>query len=70
MKQSLLTVEEKELLARAARLMEELIETIEVADDEQLVKDIEVALEEVREGRTRALDDLAKELNLETEVQA
>jgi len=70
MKQSLLTVEEKELLARAARLMEELIETIEVADDEQLVKDIEVALKEVREGRTRALDDLVKELNLETEVQA
>jgi len=70
MKQSLLTVEEKELLARAARLMEELIETIEIADDEQLVKDIEVALKEVREGRTRALDDLVKELNLETEVQA
>jgi len=70
MKQSLLTVEEKELLARAARLMKELIETIEVADDRQLVKDIEAALEEVREGRTRALDDLAKELNLETEVQA
>jgi len=70
MKQSLLTVEEKELLARAARLMEELIETIEIADDEQLVKDIEDALKEVREGRTRALDDLVKELNLETEVQA
>jgi len=70
MKQSLLTAEEKQLLARAARLMEELIETIEVADDEQLVKDIEVALKEVREGRTRALDDLVKELNLETEVQA
>jgi len=70
MKQPLLTVEEKELLARTARLMKELIETIEVADDEQLVKDIEVALKEVREGRTRALDDLAKELNLETEVQA
>jgi len=34
------------------------------------VKDIEVALKEVREGRTRALDDLVKELNLETEVQA
>ena len=70
MKQPLLTVEEKELLARTARLMKELIETIEVADDEQLVKDIEVALKEVREGRTRALDDLVKELNLETEVQA
>lgn len=70
MKQSLLTVEEKELLAKAARLMEELIETVEVAEDEELVQDIEAALREVREARTSSLSDLVKELNLESEVQA
>jgi len=70
MKQSLLTVEEKELLTKAARLMEELIETVEVAEDEELVQDIEVALKELREGRTRPLKDLVKELSLESGIQA
>jgi uncharacterized protein YyaL (SSP411 family) len=70
MKQSLLTVKEKELLSKAARLMEELIETIEVAEDKELVEDVETALKEVREGRTRPLSDLVKELKLESEIQA
>jgi hypothetical protein len=70
MKRSLLTVEEKELLSKAAGLMEELIETVEVADDKELVQDIEAALREAKEGRTRPLRDLVMELNLEGEVQA
>lgn len=43
MKPSLLTVEEKELLAKAATLMEELVETVEVAEDEEIVQDTEAA---------------------------
>jgi thiamine biosynthesis protein ThiC len=70
MKEWLLTVEEKEPLAKAARLMEELIETVEVAEDEELVRDVEAALREVKEGRTRPPANLVKELNLEGEVQA
>jgi uncharacterized protein YyaL (SSP411 family) len=70
MKGPLLTVEEKELLSRAAGLMEELIETVEVAEDKELVQDIEAALREAKEGRTRPLRDLVMELNLEGEVQA
>jgi hypothetical protein len=50
--------------------MEELIETVEVADDKELVQDIEAALREAEEGRTRPLRDLVMELNLEGEVQA
>jgi hypothetical protein len=69
MSQSLLTLEEKELLSKAARLMEELIETVEVAEDKELVGDIEAALKEVKEGKTRPFSDLAKELKLENEVQ-
>jgi hypothetical protein len=68
MSQSLLTLEEKELLSKAARLMEELIETVEVAEDKELVGDIEAALKEAKEGKTRPLSDLAKELKLENEV--
>ncbi len=66
---ALLTLEEKELLAKTARLMEELIETIEVSDDKGLVQDIEDALGEVKEGKTRPLENLIRELGLEDQVQ-
>lgn len=67
---SLLTVEEKELLMKASRLMEELIETLEVSTDKELIQDIEDALTEVREGKARPFADLVKELGLEGQVQA
>jgi len=65
---TLLTTEEKELLARAASLMDELLETLEVMQDDQLVGDLRAALREVEEGRTRPLDELIRELNLEGKV--
>ena len=65
---TLLTAEEKELLARAASLMDELLETLEVMQDDQLVGDLRAALREVEEGRTRPLDELIRELNLEGKV--
>jgi len=55
---------------RASRLMEELIQTLEVSVDKELTQNIEDALTEVREGRTRPLADLIKELGLEGQVQA
>ena len=65
---TLLTAEEKELLARAASLMDELLETLEVVQDKKLVKDLKIALREVEEGRTRPLDELIRELDLEGEI--
>ena len=67
---TLLITEEKELLSRAANLMEELLETLEVAQDKKLVEDLKVALKEVDEGKTRPLDELVRELNLEDEVRS
>jgi len=64
----LLTVEEKELLAKAASLMDELLETLEIMQDNKLVEDLKVALREVEEGKTRPLDELIRELNLEDEI--
>jgi len=61
----LLTAEEKELLTKAASLMDELLETLEVIQDKKLVKDLKVALKEVEEGKARPLDELIRELNLE-----
>ncbi len=65
---TLLTVEEKKLLARAASLMDELLETLEVMQDSELVKDLKIALREVEEGKTKPLDELIRELNFEGKV--
>lgn len=67
---TLLTSEEKELLTRAANLMEELLETLEIAQDKKLVKDLKAAMKEVEEGKTRPLDDLIRELDLEDEIRS
>jgi len=65
---TLLTAEEKELLTRAVNLMNELLETLEVMQDNNLVKDLKVALREVEEEKTKPLDELIRELNLEGEI--
>jgi hypothetical protein len=65
---ALLTAEEKELLTKAASLMDELLETLEIIQDKKLVKDLKVALREVKEGKARPLDELVRELNLEGEI--
>jgi len=65
---TLLTAEEKELLTKAANLMDELLETLEVMQDKELVKDLKIALREVEEGKARPLDELIRELNLENEI--
>jgi len=65
---TLLTAEEKELLAKATSLMDELLETLEVMQDNKLVEDLKVALREVQEGKTRPLNELIRELNLEDKV--
>ena len=65
---SLLSPEEKEILLKAIGLLEELIETLEVMSDKDLCRDLEEALKEFKERKTRPLDDLIRELGLEGEV--
>jgi hypothetical protein len=65
---TLLSTEEKDLLKRAANLMEELLETIEVSEDKAIAKELKAALKEVEEGKTRPIDELVKELGLEDDV--
>ena len=48
--------------------MEELLETLEVMRDEELVKDLKIALREVEEGKTRPFNELLRELDLEEEI--
>ena len=68
LEESLLTSEEKEILVKAANLMDELIETLEVMRDEELIQDLKDAMREVKEGKTKPLSELIKELNLESEI--
>jgi hypothetical protein len=65
---TMLTTEEKELLTRAANLMEELLETIEVSQDKETVRELKKALREVEEGKSQPLDELIRELNLEKDI--
>ena len=67
---TLLTSEEKELLSKAANLMEELLETLEVAQDGKLKRDLKAALREVEQGKTMPLDELVRDLGLEAEVRS
>jgi hypothetical protein len=65
---TLLTRDEKELLERAANLMEELLETVEVSQDKTIAKELKAALQEVEEGKTRPISELIAELGLEKDV--
>jgi hypothetical protein len=50
--------------------MEELLETIEVSQDKKLAKDLKTTLREVEEGKSRPLEELIRELNLEKNVRS
>ena len=65
---TLLTSDEKELLTKAATLMEELLETLEVMQDKELAKDLRASLREAKQGKTMTLDELVRDLRLEKEV--
>jgi len=54
---TLLAGEEKGWLARAANSIDESLETIEVVRDDDLVRELKVALRKVEEGKTVLLDD-------------
>ncbi|MEM2276446.1 MAG: hypothetical protein QXU43_05095 [Thermoproteota archaeon] len=56
------------MLKKATSLMEELLETLEVMQDEELVRDLKTALKEAEEGKAKPLEDLIRELGLEGEV--
>jgi len=48
--------------------MEELLETLEVMRDKELVRDLKAAIKEAEEGKTRPLKELISELGLEGEI--
>jgi len=63
---------DKEVVERITQtrdLLEELLETIDVITDEELMLAIEEAEEEAKRGETRPLKEFARELGLEDELR-
>ena len=48
--------------------VEAAIETLEIMQDKELLEDIREALKDAEDGKTKPLDVLIKELNLEKEI--
>jgi len=59
---TLLTDEDRTLLLKISSLLEEVIETLEILKDEETMKSIEEAEEDVKAGRIRGYDEFLKEL--------
>jgi len=56
-----LILETKQKLDEVTRLMEELMETVEILSDPELVKSIREGLEDIKAGRVKELRSLLKE---------
>jgi len=64
----ILTEEDRKLLLRVNRLLEEVLETLEVMGDDETVKAIREAEEDLRAGRVRSYDEFVEELRRSGEI--
>ena len=63
-----LTEEQVKILAELKDLLEDILETIELLSDKELMANLEESLKDVREGRTRPLEEFLMELEKEEEL--
>jgi len=63
-----LTDEDKALLLRVSSLLEELLETLDLLEDEEAMESIREAEEDVKAGRVRDYDEFIKELKDSGEI--
>lgn len=57
-----------ELLFQTRNLLDEVLETLDILADEELMKVIRESEDEIERGETRDLKDFVKELGLENEL--
>ena len=55
-------------LLRIREEIDSFIETLEILEDEELLKDIEEGIKDVEEGNVISFDNLLKEFGLEDEI--
>ena len=65
---SILMDEDRGLLLRVSRLLEEVLETLEITSDRETVKAIREAEEDVKAGRVRGYDEFVEELRRSGEI--
>ena len=64
----LLTDEDRALLLKVYSLLEEIVETLDILEDEETMKRVEEALEDVKAGRVRSYDEFIEELRKSGEI--
>jgi len=64
----LLTDENRALLLKVSSLLEEIIETIDILEDEDAMKSVKQAEEDVKAGRVRGYNEFLKELKKSGEI--
>ena len=64
----ILAEEDRELLLRVNRLLEEVLETLEVMGDDETVKAIREAEEDLKADRVRSYDEFVEELRQSGEI--
>jgi hypothetical protein len=65
---TLLTDEDRALLLKVSNLLEEIIETLEILEDEDAMKAIKEAEEDVKASRLRDYNDFLKKLKQSEEI--
>lgn len=65
---TLLTDEDRTLLLKVSNLLEEVIETLNILEDEDTMKSIKEAEEDIKAGRVRNYNDFTKELKQSGEI--
>ena len=63
-----MTDEDRRLLLRVSRLLEEVLETLEVVSDRESMEAIREAEEDVKAGRVRGYDEFVEELRRSGEI--
>jgi hypothetical protein len=66
---TLLTDDDLFLLKRVRELMEEVIETFDILEDEEAMRSIREAIEDSREGRVRDYEEFIAEMKETGEIQ-
>ena len=64
----LLTDEDRNLLLKVNSLLEEIIETLDILKDEDSMRSVREAEEDVKAGRVRSYDEFLKELKDSGEI--
>ena len=64
----LLTDEDRALLLKVSSLLEEIIETLSILENENAMKSIKEAEEDVKAGRVRSYGEFLKELKRSGEI--